>query len=98
MNNSGRTTSTRQALADAITVADQHNLARSSRPPGTTARTTNSSPTYPASYDIPNVVSVAATDNTDNRAYFSNIGRQSVDLGAPGVDIYSTWPERLPVI
>ena len=35
---------------------------------------------------------MAATDNTDNRAFFSNIGRQSVDLGAPGVDIYSTWP------
>jgi hypothetical protein len=41
---------------------------------------------------MPNVLAVAATDNTDNRAFFSNVGRRSVDLGAPGVDIYSTWP------
>src|SRR5262249_37362901 len=51
----------------------------------------DSTPTYPASYNMPNVVSVAATDNTDDLASFSNVGRQSVDLGAPGVDIYSTW-------
>ena len=48
-------------------------------------------PTYPASYDVGNViVAVAATTNTDARAYFSNYGAASVDLGAPGVDILST--------
>jgi subtilisin family serine protease len=41
---------------------------------------------------MPNVVAVAATGNTDNLAFFSNTGRRSVDHGAPGVDIYSTWP------
>ena len=45
---------------------------------------------YPASYDAPNVVSVAATTNTDDLAWFSNYGTSSVHLGAPGVDILST--------
>lgn len=49
-------------------------------------------PTYPASYDAPNIVAVAATTNVDGRAYFSNYGAASVDLGAPGVDILSTTP------
>lgn len=47
-------------------------------------------PTYPASYDVGNVISVAATTNTDARAFFSNYGAVSVDLAAPGVDILST--------
>ncbi|MGH9386979.1 MAG: S8 family serine peptidase, partial [Vicinamibacterales bacterium] len=47
-------------------------------------------PFYPASFDAPNVVAVAATDNTDNLAWFSNYGASSVHLGAPGVDILST--------
>lgn len=49
-------------------------------------------PFYPASYEVPNVVSVAATDNNDAMAWFSCYGFTSVDLGAPGVDIYSTKP------
>ena len=48
--------------------------------------------TYPASYDIPNILAVAATDKNDLRASFSNYGRTSVDLGAPGVEILSTIP------
>ena len=44
---------------------------------------------YPAAYDP--VLAVAATDANDQVAYFSNRGPQ-VDVAAPGVDIYSTWP------
>ena len=44
---------------------------------------------YPASYTAPNVVAIAATDNTDHLASFSNFG-SSVQLGAPGVNILST--------
>src|SRR3989475_5352069 len=47
-------------------------------------------PLYPASYNAPNVVAVAATDNTDSLAFFSNFGPNTVHLGAPGVDVLST--------
>ena len=47
-------------------------------------------PFYPASYDLDNIVTVAATDRNDQRAFFSNFGATSVDLGAPGVTIRST--------
>lgn len=49
-------------------------------------------PLYPASYKVENVISVAATDNRDQMANFSNRGARSVHLGAPGVWIYSTIP------
>ena len=48
--------------------------------------------TYPCAYLLPNVVCVAASDNRDQLAGFSNYGATSVDLAAPGVDIASTWP------
>ena len=51
----------------------------------------DSVPHYPSNYTLTNVISVAATDNRDNRAGFSNYGAVSVDIGAPGVDIASTW-------
>lgn len=48
-------------------------------------------PQYPASYELPNIIAVAATDQDDNRAVFSNFGALSVDLAAPGVNIVSTY-------
>src|SRR5713226_3287399 len=47
-------------------------------------------PHYPSGFNAPNVVAVAATDNTDALPGFSNFGSTSVHLGAPGVDILST--------
>ena len=47
---------------------------------------------YPANYAAPNVVAVAATDNRDGLASFSNYGATKVELGAPGVSILSTYP------
>jgi len=47
---------------------------------------------YPANFDLPNVVVVAATDNDDRLAAFSNYGSATVDLAAPGVNIASTIP------
>src|SRR5437879_516717 len=38
-------------------------------------------PHFPSSYNAPNVVAVAATDNTDSLAFFSNFGPASVHLG-----------------
>ena len=47
-------------------------------------------PQYPASYTSPNIISVAATDQNDLLASFSHFGPVSVDLAAPGVNIWST--------
>ncbi|GFO65018.1 S8 family serine peptidase [Geomonas paludis] len=47
---------------------------------------------YPAALDLPNVISVAATDHNDDKASFSNYGSRSVHVGAPGQDILSTLP------
>jgi thermitase len=47
---------------------------------------------YPCAYLLPNVVCVAASDNRDRLAPFSNFGDLAVDLAAPGVDILSTVP------
>jgi subtilisin family serine protease len=49
-------------------------------------------PHYPASYPLPNVLAVAATDDHDNIASFSSYGGRTVLLGAPGVGILSTLP------
>jgi thermitase len=49
-------------------------------------------PEYPCAYPLPNLVCVAASDNRDRLASFSNYGDVAVDLAAPGVDIVSTVP------
>ncbi|HJU55622.1 MAG TPA: FG-GAP-like repeat-containing protein, partial [Pyrinomonadaceae bacterium] len=59
---------------------------------GNDSRNDDWNPVYPASYDAPNVISVAATNPDDSVSYFSNYGKQTVDLGAPGDDILSTTP------
>ena len=47
-------------------------------------------PAYPCNYYLPNVICVAATTRTDARSSFSNFGRRTVHLGAPGSEILST--------
>lgn len=47
---------------------------------------------YPASFNLANIISVAASDRNDSLAYFSNYGAVSVHLAAPGVTIYSSVP------
>lgn len=48
-------------------------------------------PDYPSSLDNPYVIAVAASDESDNLADFSNYGKEKVDLAAPGVNILSTY-------
>ncbi|MDB5245295.1 MAG: Penicillin-resistant dd-carboxypeptidase-like protein [Parcubacteria group bacterium] len=48
-------------------------------------------PIFPAAYDLPGIISVAATDQNDALASFSNFGSTTVDIGAPGVNILSTY-------
>jgi subtilisin family serine protease len=47
---------------------------------------------FPANYNLANVISVAATDHKDLLASFSNYGRRTVHVAAPGVRILSTVP------
>jgi len=47
---------------------------------------------YPAAYT--NCIAVAATDQNDNKAYFSNFGSKWIDVAAPGANIYSTLPNH----
>ncbi len=53
----------------------------------------DATPTYPASYNLDNIISVAATDRNDLYASFSSYGATTVDLAAPGVSILSTIPK-----
>lgn len=57
---------------------------------------------YPSGYTqdskgnpIKNIITVGASDNLDNPAYFSNYGHTSVDVFAPGVAILSLFPQSL---
>jgi thermitase len=58
---------------------------------GNASTNTDRTPHYPASYNLPNVISVAALDRNDQLAAFSNFGPRTVHIAAPGKDILSTW-------
>jgi hypothetical protein len=78
-----------QSLLDEINRANSHDMLFVAAA-GNSNLNADVSPMYPAAYSAPNIISVAATDNRDQRAWFSNYGAASVDLGAPGVAILST--------
>jgi len=80
-----------QALRDAIEFSRTRNAVFVAAA-GNEGRDNDRSPSYPASYDVDNVMSIAACDREGQLATFSNFGRTSVDLAAPGVDILSTTP------
>jgi subtilisin family serine protease len=54
-------------------------------------------PHYPSSYTSSNIIAVAATNQNDSRASFSNYGATSVDVAAPGTNIFSSRPDRQTV-
>jgi len=78
-----------QALEDEIDRAGSNDILFVAAA-GNSAVSIDTMPMYPASYNRANMISVAATDNNDALASFSNYGPKSVHLGAPGVDILST--------
>jgi len=80
-----------QALHDAIADANANGILFVAAA-GNASSNTDFSAHYPSSYDLDNIISVAATDHNDALAGFSNYGLASVDLAAPGVNIYSTLP------
>ena len=80
-----------QALYDAIAASGDAGMLFVAAA-GNDRMDTDDTPHYPSSYDVPNIISVAATDYDDQMASFSNWGTSSVDVAAPGVDILSTTP------
>jgi subtilisin family serine protease len=53
---------------------------------------------YPTNYSSPSIIAVAATNRSDKLTRFSNYGFRTVDIGAPGEEILSTYPyEQLTV-
>jgi subtilisin family serine protease len=54
----------------------------------------DSAPFYPSSYTSSNIIAIAATDQDDSHANFSNYGATSVDVAAPGTNIFSSRPDR----
>jgi subtilisin family serine protease len=49
-------------------------------------------PVYPAAMKVPNIITVASTNDADRRSFFSNYGATTVHVGAPGSNILSTVP------
>lgn len=80
-----------QALYDAIKAAGNANILFIAAA-GNSGLDIDAAPSYPASYQLPNVISVGALDENGRRASFSNYGVNTVHIAAPGVDIVSTVP------
>jgi subtilisin family serine protease len=59
---------------------------------GNDARNTDITLNFPSCFNLDNIISVASTTSDDGLSYFSNYGPVTVDLGAPGSDVYSTIP------
>jgi thermitase len=82
-----------QAFSDAISRArDSHVLIITAA--GNEHQDIDLTPLYPCSFPQDNLVCVAALDQAYELASFSNYGAQTVDVGAPGTNIVSTWPGK----
>lgn len=79
-----------KALEDAIREAGKEGILFIAAS-GNASADADRSPHYPASYDLPNIISVAALTRNDELASFSNYGAKRVHIAAPGAEILSTW-------
>ncbi|NIR49441.1 S8 family serine peptidase [candidate division KSB1 bacterium] len=89
LNNSWGGGGRSQALEDAIRFANDNGVLFIAAA-GNAGSNNDNFPSYPASYEVPNVVAVAASTEDDGLASFSNRGLHSVDLAAPGTNVLST--------
>ena len=81
-----------QGLYDAIKAAGETYGQLFIAAAGNDAEDNDETPHYPSSYNLPNLIAVAAIGDDGALADFSNYGLESVHLAAPGVDILSTVP------
>ena len=79
-----------KALEDAIRAAGDAGILFVAAS-GNASADADKTPHYPASFDLPNVISVAALNRNDELASFSNFGAKRVHIAAPGAEILSTW-------
>lgn len=91
LNNSWGGGTFSQALLNAITVAYAQGKTFVAAA-GNASNNNDAAPTYPATYDVPNIISIAATSSADNLASFSNFGNITVHVASPGISILSTLP------
>jgi len=89
LNNSWGGSGFSQALLDEINKAGENGILFVAAA-GNNGLSVDSQPFYPCSYAASNLICVAATDQNDNLASFSNYGAASVHLAAPGKYIVST--------
>jgi len=82
-----------RALADAIAALQQRGILFVAAA-GNDRVDLDRLPMYPCAYHLPNVICAGATDDRDVWAGFSNYGRRTVHLGAPGVDVLSTTTDN----
>ena len=81
-----------QAFSDAITAAQNADVVVVVAAGNAASNNDNViTPTYPCNFTQPNLVCVAALDQSYQLATFSNYGATSVDVGAPGTNIPSAW-------
>jgi alpha-tubulin suppressor-like RCC1 family protein/subtilisin family serine protease len=96
MLNPWGSTSYSQAVRDAIAAAEASGIlfvtASGNGGVDNAGDNNDVTPYYPASYDLSNIISVGASTQADDRAYFSNYGSESVDIFAPGETVRSTLP------
>jgi subtilisin family serine protease len=90
INASWGSTAKSKALEDAIREAGEEGILFIAAA-GNSSADSDRSPHYPAGYNLPNVISVAALNRKDELASFSNYGAKSVHIAAPGSEILSTW-------
>ncbi|MBC7370376.1 MAG: S8 family serine peptidase, partial [Bdellovibrionaceae bacterium] len=93
INNSWGGSSYSRALHEALTFAYSNRVFIASAA-GNNSKNNDSVTMYPANYDVPSNMSVAATTDYDYLASFSNFGAQSVHIASPGVLILSTLPNN----
>ncbi|MDG3006756.1 S8 family peptidase [Paludisphaera mucosa] len=82
-----------QDLYDAIAYADAKGVVVVTAA-GNDASNLDVRPLFPATFDLPNILVVAAVDPSGGLASFSNYGASAVDVAAPGVDVYSTYTSK----
>lgn len=80
-----------QALFDSIKLAKDKGILFVAAA-GNDASNNDSRPSYPAGYEIDNVISVASHTAQDTLSSFSNYGRRTVHVAAPGTNILSSTP------